>query len=107
EWWTGSDGGGAGYRIGGEGCFRGAVPLPDGVDPREVSAVRVPAFERPPRNGSPAPAATAVELTRINRVFYLGPQYVPMRTLVEWRGLETIRPGSPFGLPVVKPQPVG
>src|SRR5262249_43985497 len=107
ESWIASDRGRAEYRIVRDGCFRGAVPLPDGVDPREVAAVRVSAFARPPRTGAPAPAATAVELTRINRVFYLDPLYLPMRTLVEWRGLETIRPGSHFDLPVVKPQPPG
>lgn len=98
ESWVMSDNGRPEHRIVRDGCFRGAVALPDGVDPKEVTAVRVAAFARPPRNGAPAPAPTAVKLTRINKVFVLSPQYVPDRTMVEWQGSKTIAPGSHFDL---------
>jgi hypothetical protein len=104
ESWLSSDLGLATHRIVRDGCFRGAVPLPEGVDGREVNAVRVSAFERPPRNGQPAPPATAVRLTRINTAFVLNPQYVPTRFLSAWSGLETIPPGKHFDLPVTRPR---
>lgn len=106
ESWVMSDHGRPEHRIVRDGCFRGAVALPEGVDAKEVAAVRVAAFARPPRNGAPAPAATAVKLTRINTAFVLSPQYVPNRPMVQWRGLETIPPGGHFDLPVMKPRPV-
>jgi hypothetical protein len=105
ESWLSSDLGLATHRIVRDGCFRGAVPLPEGVDGREISAVRVSAFERPPRNGQPSPPATAVRLTRINTTFVLNAQYVPTPLLAPWRGLETIPAGKHFDLPVTKPRP--
>src|SRR5262249_1148256 len=52
ESWVSSDRGRPEYRIVRDGCFRGAVPVPDGVDPREVTAIRVSAHERPARGGT-------------------------------------------------------
>ncbi len=106
ESWISSDLGLPTHRIVRDGCFRGAVPLPDDMDARDVNAVRVAAYERPARNGQPQAAATAVRLTRINTVFGLNPQYLPMRSIVQWRGLETIAPGSQFDLPVQKSRPI-
>jgi len=106
ESWLSSDLGLATHRIVRDGCFRGAVPLPEGVESREVSAVRVSAFERPPRNGQPAAPATAVRLTRINTAFVLNAEYVPTPLLTAWRGFETIPPGKHFELPVTKPRAV-
>jgi hypothetical protein len=106
ESWLSSDFGLATHRIARDGCFRGAVPLPTGVDAREVTAVRVSAFQRPARNGQPAPAATPVRLTRINTAFVLSAEYVPTSLLAPWQGLETIGPGKHFVLPINKPRPL-
>lgn len=94
------------YRIVRDGCFRGAVPLPAGMDGRNVKALRVLAYERPPRNGAPAPAANPVTLTRVNTVFTLTSGYVPQPLSLEWRGRQTIAPGARFELPIAAPRPL-
>jgi len=104
ESWISSDYGLPAYRIVRDGCFRGAVPLPEGMDQRQVNAIRVSAFERPVRPGEPA-TSTPIRLTRINTAFGLSRQYVPVPLYVEWRGVETIKPGEHFALPISRPRP--
>ena len=100
--WVPSDRGVAEYRIVRNGCFRVAVPLPDSMTLRHVRAIRAQAFERAPRDGSPAPPPTPVRLTRINTVFMLDQSYRPGGSRLRWEGLKTVVPG---GLPVEFPLP--
>ena len=86
--WFPTDRGETRFRIARGGCFRGGAPLPDGVSPSEVTALRVRAFTRPPREGeTPLPPGTGrVLLQRINRVFMLDREFVPQLTGIQWQG---------------------
>jgi hypothetical protein len=105
ESWIASDLGLPTHRIMRDGCFRGAIPLPEGLDQRNVNAIRIAAYGRVARNGQTAPPPTPVRLTRINKAFGLTAQYLPLPIAVEWRGVETILPGGHFDLPVSKRRP--
>ncbi len=76
------------FRIARGGCFRGGAPLPDGVTPSDVAALRVRAYTRPPREGETAlPAGSGhVVLTRVNRVFMLDRNFVPALSPLQWTG---------------------
>ena len=55
------------------------------------------AHERPPAEGAPTAAPTGVRLTRINKVFMLDEQYVPVPSPLAWQGTALIRAGGePF-----------
>jgi hypothetical protein len=89
------------YRIVRDGCFRVAIPLPAGAFARDVRALRVVAYERPPADGQPAPSSNPVQLTRINKVFTLDDQFAPGPTMAQWLGPATIRTGgTPFEIPI-------
>ena len=95
--WTSSDRGLPQYRIVRDGCFTIATPLPVGARPSDIRAIRVHAFERPSSEGRARPAADAVTFTRINKVFMLDEQYHPGRSILEWKGSQTLLPGGdPF-----------
>jgi len=81
ERWFDSDRAQAAFRIVRTGCFQGAVPVPAGAKP---TAVRFRAF---PSTAASAPATQAsVRVTRINRVFTLGDDYLPRPSIFEWTG---------------------
>ncbi len=68
------------------GCFRTAVAGPIGVSrPR---ALRWRAYTQPPRKEDPPlpPGSGRAHLTRINRVFQLGDDYLPGPNQFEWTG---------------------
>jgi hypothetical protein len=93
--WTWADRG-RGYGITRDGCFRGAVPLPDGSQLSDVKAVGARALERSGRTGT-APA----RLTRINQAFVLDDRFVPGPSIASWQGSIELRPGGvPFEVPV-------
>ena len=95
--WLASDRGSSRHRITRDGCFRSATPLPAGVRAADIDALRVLAHERPPAEGAPTAAPTGVRLTRINKVFMLDEQYVPVPSPLAWQGSELIRAGGePF-----------
>ena len=99
--WIPSDRGLPKYRIVRDGCFRAAIPLPAGAFARDVRALRVAAYERPPADGQPALSTNPVQLTRINKVFTLDDQFAPGPTLAQWLGPATIRAGgTPFEIPI-------
>jgi hypothetical protein len=82
--WFESDRGLPQFRIVRTGCFRGAVPLPPGASPE---AIRLKAYALPTRPNAAAAAGTpAVTLIRVNRVFTLGDDYVPQKSLFGWTG---------------------
>jgi hypothetical protein len=82
--WYDSDRGVAEFRIVRTGCFRGAVPLPPAAGPPD--AVRFRAFPPLPQKDKPPPPAGSVRLTRVNRMFMLGDDYLPRRSTFSWTG---------------------
>jgi hypothetical protein len=70
------------------GCFRGAVALPAGTHGTDVAGLRFRAYTREPEDGEKPlpPGAATARLTRVNRLFALGADYSPMRSLLVWSG---------------------
>jgi hypothetical protein len=93
--WISSDRGIPEYRVVRDGCFRVAIPLPEPLNERDVTALRAQVFQRPPRDGSPAPPATPVRLTSVNTVFMLDGEYRPGRPRLHWTGTKTLLAGGP------------
>jgi hypothetical protein len=94
--WLSSDRGVSDYRIARDGCFRGAVPLPDRATTADVRALRVQVFPRKDKANT-----TPARLTRINTVFALDTRLVPGPALFRWEGDVPLQPGSPpFELPL-------
>jgi hypothetical protein len=86
ERWFDSDHGLADFRIVRDGCFRGAVALPRTAGPPE--AVRFRAYSRPPQQRGPAVAVPrVVHVTRVNKMFRLGEDYLPAESRYSWVGL--------------------
>jgi hypothetical protein len=92
--WHASDGGRAEFRVARNathfpnGCFRGAVALPAGVEGASIAALRVRAHTRRPRDGeAPLPrGAGRARLIRVNRLFLLNAQDEPGPDLLTWTG---------------------
>jgi len=86
--WFATDRGETKFRIARGGCFRGGAPLPDGVSPSDIAALRIRAYTRPVREGErPLPPGTGhVVLQRINRVFMLDSAFVPSLSAIQWKG---------------------
>ena len=99
--WTPSDRGLPQHRIVRDGCFTIATPLPAGTRAADVRAIRVQAFERAPEKGAAPAASNPVTLTRINKMFMLDDRFLPGRSILEWTGSQTLRPGGdPFEVKV-------
>jgi len=94
--WTATDRGNPQFRIARTGCFRAAVPLPDGVTPSQLAGLRIRAYTRPPRQGEPPLAAGAgqVVLQRINTVFMLDRTYRLVPSSLHWIGSLDVKPES-------------
>lgn len=94
--WHDSDRGVPEYRVVRAGCWRGAVPLPAGVDPRSVRALRFQAHERPQRPGAGQPVTErrSALLTRVNRIFTLDEQYRPAPFRFQWHGEVSLEAGD-------------
>jgi hypothetical protein len=83
--WFDADRGLLEFRIVRSGCFRGGVPLPKGGG--QPDAVRFKAWSLPPKPDAPAPkGAPRVVLTRVNRVFAIGDDYLPRVSTFTWTG---------------------
>jgi hypothetical protein len=89
------------YRIARGGCFRGGAPLPAGSTPADVTGLRVRALGRAPEpNASSGPMARVV-LRRVNRLFMLGPDFMPRLADAEWAGeLAVPVNGTPVMIPL-------
>jgi hypothetical protein len=81
--WFESDRGLREFRVARSGCFRGAVPLPASAGPPD--AVRFRAYSLPPKDGQPVTRGS-VRLTRVNRMFTLGDDYLPRPSTYSWTG---------------------
>lgn len=92
--WFDSDGGLPGFRIARDathfpnGCFRGAVALPEGVAAEDLRTLRLRAFTRPPaKDEPPLPRGTGrARLLSVNKLFLLGEDDRPGPSLFAWRG---------------------
>jgi hypothetical protein len=85
--WYESDRGLREFRVARTGCFRGAVPLPASAGAPD--ALRFRAYSLPPKAGE-APRLASVRVTRVNRIFMLGDDYVPRPSQYSWRGSLTL-----------------
>jgi hypothetical protein len=95
--WLPSDRGIAKYRIERDGCFRAAIPVPDGIRARDLEVLRVHAYARPRAEGQPPIQANPVRLTHINKVFMLDNQFVPGPSILKLQATAAIEPGgAPF-----------
>jgi hypothetical protein len=92
--WSESDAGQKDYRIIRQasefpnGCFRGAAALPADVGDAPLRALRFRAYTRRTRDGEPPiPRGTAAAtVVRVNKVFRLGPDFLPGPSLFDWKG---------------------
>lgn len=102
--WYATDRGDARFRIARSGCFRAAVPLPEGVTADRLAGVRLRAYTRPRRDGEPVmPAGTGrVTLQRLNGVFMLDEAYRPGTPRLVWTGAIEAR-GESAAVPVPAP----
>ncbi len=79
------------------GCFRGAVALPEGTPPEAIRALRFRAFTRPPERDEPPlkKGAGAARLLRVNKLFQLDAGDLPGRSLFSWTGELPLEPEGP------------
>jgi hypothetical protein len=92
--WSESDAGQSEYRIIRQtsefpnGCFRGAAALPADAGEAPLRALRFRAYTRRTREGEPPipPGTAAATVVRVNKVFRLGPDFLPGPNLFEWKG---------------------
>ena len=92
--WAESDAGQKDYRIIRQssefpnGCFRGAAALPADATSAPLRALRFRAHTRRPAKGEPPlPAGSgSARIVRVNRLFRLGPDYLPLADPFSWRG---------------------
>jgi hypothetical protein len=101
--WHATDRGESGFRIARGGCFRAGAPLPEGMAPGDITALRVRAFPRSARPNDVSPPATnpRVVLRRINRIVMLDPAFVPQDASIVWSGeLAVTLDGNPAVVPV-------
>jgi hypothetical protein len=85
------------------GCFRGAVALPAETHGTDVAGLRFRAYTRVAQEGEKPvpPGAATARLTRVNRLFALGADYSPMRSLLTWSGeLPMEVDGAPAEVPM-------
>lgn len=84
-------------------CFRGAVALPRGTKPQDLTALRVRAHARPPRKGEPPPKNPSgpAHLRRVNKIFVMGPADQPEPSLFSWTGTAALPlDGAPVTLDI-------
>jgi hypothetical protein len=112
--WYDSDGGVTEYRIirsateFPNGCFRGAVAVPADTPADALRAVRFRAYTRKPREGEKplARGSGSATVTRVNRLFRLGPDFVPGPDAFLWRGTLPLEADGAPGELAVPPGPI-
>ena len=103
--WSESDAGQGEYRIIRQtsefpnGCFRGAAALPADAGEATLRALRFRAYTRRTREGEPPipPGTAAASVLRVNKVFRLGPDFLPGPSLFEWKGALPLVVDGPAG----------
>jgi hypothetical protein len=73
------------------------VELPPGTTPGDVEAIRAVAVPvgRGGATPAPPPADWRIDLTDLNRAFFLGAGYLPQPSFVTWHGDEVLTPQRP------------
>jgi hypothetical protein len=79
------------------GCFRGAVALPEGASASDLLGLRIRAQTRQPAEGEPPlpPGAGSARLKRVNKLFLLGPDDLPQPSVFSWTGDVPLTPEGP------------
>ena len=103
--WSESDAGQKDYRIIRQssefpnGCFRGAAALPADAVEVPLRAMRFRAYTRRTRDGEPPipPGTARATVLRVNKVFRLGPGFLPGPSLFEWKGSLPLVVDGPAG----------
>ena len=95
--WAASDAGGEDFRVARDGCFRAAVPMPEGAAPADARQLRLRAHTRPPSRGQKAlpPGSGSARIDRVTRVFGLGPDDAPGSSVFSWSAGADLRPDGP------------
>jgi hypothetical protein len=109
--WSESDAGQKEYRIVRQssefpnGCFRGAAALPAEAAQSPLRALRFRAYTRRTREGEPPvpPGSAAATVLLVNKVFRLGPDFLPGPSLFDWKGSLPLVVGGPAGTIAVAP----
>lgn len=112
--WHDSDGGEKEFRIirrateFPNGCFRGAVALPAGTPREALRAVRFRAYTRALGKGEAPlpPGRAAATVLRVNRLFRLGPGFLPEPDLFLWHGTLPLAVDGPPAELSVPPGPI-
>ena len=68
------------------GCFRGAVALPEGTRDEDIAGIRFQAYTRAPREGEKTVPRGTARVVRVNRLFRLDESYAMGRNLLAWSG---------------------
>ena len=83
------------------GCFRGAVALPEGTRDEDLAGLRFRAWTRPRREGEKEAPQASARLLRVNRLFRLDASYAMGRNLMAWSGeLPLAADGPPAEVPL-------
>lgn len=101
--WLASDAADDRFRIARSGCFRAAVALPRDTPDVAIRALRLRAYTRPPAKGEATlpPGTGWARLTRVNRLFRLGTDFMPGADLLRWTGdARLVGEAEGFELPV-------
>ncbi|MGE0455254.1 MAG: hypothetical protein AB7O37_15885 [Vicinamibacteria bacterium] len=79
------------------GCFRAAVPLPQGARVEDLRALRFRARTRPPGEGETPlpPGSGSARLLRVNKLFVLGNDDQPGPSFFTWTGELALVPEGP------------
>jgi hypothetical protein len=83
------------------GCFRGAVAIPQSTGAADLRAIRFSAFARAPAEAGRPPEKGRARLRRVNAVFLLTEQDTPGPSVLSWQGdVELLADGPPYEIPV-------
>ena len=93
--WIPSDRGVPQYKIVRNGCFRAATPVSPSIGPTDLRGLRVVAYPRPTSEAEGTGKAS-VRVDRVNRMFMLDEHYVPLASVLEWRGPAVVETGKPL-----------
>jgi hypothetical protein len=73
------------------GASSGDEALAQRYSPIALRAVAVPVAS----GTSPAPAQYRIDVTSLNRAFFLGGDFLPQASFAQWRGSATLTPAQP------------
>jgi len=80
-------------RIERSGCFRTAVELPQGTRPEDLRRLRIQCSPAPPPEGQPPVPSPRADIREVKRLFLLGADYVPGRSILSRQINRSLKPG--------------